>query len=166
MPHLAGPVRPRQLRQHARELRVRVLRGLRERLHDDEELHGCVPKRRQQRWTNSDSARDLPVVTAASRLSPQTSTSARGTRCCAVEEAASTRREATSASAPPDTSSAPTDQPVKVSQCTRRLVEGRRGRGLCWDWFQWGGRVRLGPGSAGLCLLFVCLLSGDKWSAE
>lgn len=40
VPHLPRPVRPRHLRQHPGQLRVRVLRGLRERLHDDEELHG------------------------------------------------------------------------------------------------------------------------------
>lgn len=40
VPHLPRPVWPRLLREHPGQLRVRVLRGLRERLHDDEELHG------------------------------------------------------------------------------------------------------------------------------
>lgn len=47
--HLAGPVRPRHLRQHPRQLRVRMFRGLRERIHDDEELHGCLTQSLSER---------------------------------------------------------------------------------------------------------------------
>lgn len=42
VPHLPGLVWPRYLCQHTRQLWVWMLRGLRERLHDDEKLHGYV----------------------------------------------------------------------------------------------------------------------------
>lgn len=85
--HLAGPVRPRNLCEHPRQLRVRVFRGLRERLHDDEELHGCVcerspgPARRPTTANLSPSAPPHPIP-------PQTSMSASATPCCAAEEPA------------------------------------------------------------------------------
>lgn len=74
--------------------------------------------------------RDLSVVTAFFPSCPaeQILTSVRGTPCCAAEERASTPREATSANAPLDTSSAATVRPVKVSQHIRRLTEGHTGR--------------------------------------
>ena len=42
VPHFSGPVWTGQVCQHARRFWMRVLRRLRERLHDDEELHGWV----------------------------------------------------------------------------------------------------------------------------
>lgn len=89
--NLAGPVRPRHLRQHAGQLRVRVLRGIRERLHDDEELHGCVRTAKENAGpVPAEPAIFPPSLTAMPLFSrpEQTSTSARGTPCCAAAAAA------------------------------------------------------------------------------
>lgn len=126
VPHLPRPVRPRHLRQHPGQLRVRVLRGLRERLHDDEELHG---------WGGTSPSfvhllfwvlffltlfpnyfsRFPSSIIQTLPLFGQTLTSVSENPCCAVEESVWTLRGVMSVNVPLDSHSAPTVLLVKVS---------------------------------------------------
>lgn len=111
--HLSRPVRSRHLRQHARQFRVWMFRWLRERLHDDEELHGWDAR---SHILPLDIFSNLRSVIVSLSLF-QTSMSVSETPCCVAGARVWTRRAVMSATAPRDIS-LQRDLCVKVKSVT------------------------------------------------